>query len=133
VQVEEPVQVEAAPSRAAAVALLLLAVVLVVVATQTDATGTLLAAPAAVVALGLGLRDLLLVPVLRADATGLVVVHGLRRQTVAWSDVRRLRVVDDRRSTLLELDLEDDVVLLSRGRLGRDPRAVLDELQALRA
>jgi hypothetical protein len=126
------VRVEAAPPRAAALALLALAAVLAVVATRTDATGALLAAPAAVVALGLGLRDLVLVPVLRADADGLVVVRGLRRRAVPWADVRRLRVVDDRRSALLELDLDDDVVLLSRGRLGRDPRAVLDELQALR-
>lgn len=125
-------QVRAAPPRAAALALLALAAVLAVVATQTDATGTLLALPAAVVALALGLRDLLLVPVLHADAGGLVVVRGLRRQAVPWADVRRLRVVEDRRSALLELDLEDDVVLLSRGRLGRDPRTVLDELRALR-
>lgn len=125
-------RVEASPPRAVAAALLALAAVLAVVAGRTDATGTLLAAPAAVVVLALGLRDLLLVPVLHADADGLVVVRGLRRHRVAWTDVRRLRVVADRRSALLEVDLEDDVVLLSRGRLGRDPRAVLEELQALR-
>lgn len=122
----------AAPPRAMAAALLGLGAVLVAVGLLTDAGGALLALPAAVVALGLGLRDLVLVPTLRADAHGLVVVQGLRREGVGWEEVRRLRVVNDRRAVLLELDLGDDVLLLSRARLGRDPRDVLDELRAVR-
>jgi hypothetical protein len=46
--------------------------------------------------------------------------------------VTRLRVVTDRRAPLLEVDLEHRVLVLSRGRLGRSPHEVLDELEALR-
>ena len=129
----EAEQLEAGPSRAEAVAVLALAVVLAVLATTTDITGTLLCAPAAAVAAILGLRDLLLVPVLRADADGLSVVSGLRRRLLGWDEVTSLRTVTDRRAVLLEIELDDDVLLLSRGRLGRDPRDVLEPLRQLRA
>lgn len=126
-------EVQAGPSRAAALGLLGLAVVLAVLGATSDLGGAVLALPAAAVAVGLGVRDLLLVPVLRADREGLSVVQGLRRRAVAWPEVVRLRTVTDRRAVLLELELaDDDVLLLSRGRLGRDPRDVLEELQRLR-
>lgn len=125
--------VVAGPGRPAALGLLALAAGLAAVGLSTDAGGALLALPAAAVAAALGLRDLLLVPVLHADAGGLDVVQGLRRRRLAWADVVRLRTVTDRRAVLLELELAgDEVVLLSRGRLGRDPRDVLEELQRLR-
>ncbi|MDP9497853.1 MAG: PH domain-containing protein, partial [Actinomycetota bacterium] len=76
-------------------------------------------------------RDLLLRPALRADAAGIVVVTGLRRRAVAWTEVERVQVVTDRRAPLLELDLGDTLVLLSRLRLGRPPEAVAAELSAL--
>ena len=126
-------EVQAGPSRAAALAVLGLAAVLAVLGATSDVGGAVLALPAAVVATGLGVRDLLLVPVLRADREGLSVVQGLRRRALGWPDVVRLRTVTDRRAVLLELELaDDDVVLLSRTRLGRDPRDVLEELQRLR-
>lgn len=125
-------QVVASPRRAGAVGLLVAAAVLAVVGVTTDVAGAVLALPGAAVALVLGLRDLLVVPVLRADEDGLVVVQGLTRRAVGWDEVRRLRVVRDRRAVLLELDLDDDVVLLSALRLGRDPRDVLEQLQQVR-
>lgn len=96
-----------------------------------DTGGRVLALPAALVAVALGLRDLLLRPVLRADRTGLEVVTGLRRLHLAWADIARLRVVRDRRTPLLEIDLGDDVIVLGRLRLARPPDAVLAELLAV--
>ena len=126
-------RMEAGPGRATAPLLLALAGVLAVLAVATDAAGALLLAPAAAVALALGLRDLLLVPVLRADATGLQVVSGLRRRRCGWREVASLRTLTDRRALLLEVELVDgEVLLLSRARLGRDPHDVLAELQRLR-
>ncbi|MCU1691204.1 MAG: hypothetical protein JWM64_295 [Frankiales bacterium] len=106
---------------------------LAVVGVTSDTLGTLLCLPAALASLAVGLRDLLVVPALQADASGLQVRPLLGVRSLRWDDVVRLRVVQDRRAVLLELELEDDeVLLLSRGRLGRDPRDVLDELEALR-
>lgn len=120
--------VAAGPTRAAGAALLLAAAVLVAVAAAADTPGRLLALPAALVLAGLGLRDLLLRPVLRADTEALEVVVGLRRHRFAWSQVQRLRLVTDRRTPLLELDLGDTLVVLTRARLGRPPDLVLAEL-----
>lgn len=125
-------EVTAGPARRQGLALLGLAGLLAVLAARTDPTGALLAVPAAAVALALGLRDLLLTPVLQADSEGLRVVQGLRRVAVPWRQVERIRVVRDRRAVLLEVDTGDAVLLLSRSRLGRYPQDVLDELVGLR-
>ena len=120
--------VAAGPARSVAFAWLAGAVLLLVVAVSVDTAGRLLALPAAVVVAGLGLRDLVLRPVLRADAEAVEVVVGLRRHRFAWSQVQRLRLVTDRRTPLLELDLGDTLVVLTRQRLGRPPDVVLAEL-----
>ncbi len=123
----------ARPQRGLAVAVLALAGVLAVAGLRTDTVGALLCLPAALVALGVGLRDLLLVPTLEAGTEGLRVRPLLQVHDLRWDDVVRLRTVQDRRAVLLEVELADDaVLLLSRQRLGRDPRDVLDELAALR-
>ncbi len=124
--------VTAGPSRASSYGVLALALLLVVVGTRSDTAGLLLTLPAAVVTAAWGVRDLVLRPVLTADAAGLRVVSGVRIHTLAWSQVERLRVVTDRRTPLLELDLGTHVVVLSRGRLGRPPSAVLEDLLAQR-
>ncbi len=124
--------VTAGPAPAAAAGLLVAAAALLVLALGADAAGRLLAVPAAVVLAGAGLRDLLLRPVLRADAAGLEVVSGLRRLRLPWSSVERLDVVTDRRTPLLQVDLGGTVVVLSRLRLGRAPADVLAELRAVR-
>jgi hypothetical protein len=112
--------------------LLAFAVVLAVVALLSDPAGRLLTAPAAVAVLALGIRDLRSGPLLRADAEGVEVQQGLRRIRVAWAQVERMRVVRDRRTELLELDLGSTLALLSRQRLGRLPDDVLADLLAIR-
>lgn len=109
-----------------------LAVCLLAAVAVADPAGRLLLVPAGLLLLVLGARDLLLRPVLTADPTGLRVVQGWSRREVPWSTVAGLRVVTDRRAPLLELDLGDTVVVLSRSRLGRAPYLVLAELEACR-
>lgn len=122
----------AGPRRSTGAALLAGAAVLVLVCVAADPAGRVLAVPAAVALAAAGLRDLLLRPVLRADAGGVVVLAGLTRHRAPWDDVEVLRVVTDRRSPALELDLGDRLVVLSRLRLGRAPQDVLQELLAVR-
>ncbi len=123
----------AGPPRPAAGCLLLAGLVLAAALAWADPAGRVLGLPAALVLVGFGLRDLLLAPVLRAGPAGLDVVVGLRRRHVPWAQVAGLRVVSDRRTPLLELDLGDQLVVLTRWRLGRAPAAVLAELLAVRA
>ncbi|MDT7544925.1 MAG: hypothetical protein QOE99_1035 [Actinomycetota bacterium] len=112
--------------------LLAFAGVLAVVTLLSDPAGRLLTAPAAVAVLALGIRDLRSGPLLRADAEGVEVQQGLRRIRVAWARVERMRVVRDRRTELLELDLGSTLALLSRQRLGRYPDEVLADLLEIR-
>ena len=119
--------------RKTAYGLLALAVVLGVVTLLSDPAGRLLNAPAAVAALVLGVRDLRSGPVLVADGGGVQVRHGWRRVGAPWTEVERMRVLRDRRTELLELDLGRTMVLLSRLRLGRLPEDVLADLEAVRA
>ena len=118
--------------RQRAYGLLAFAGVLLVVAALSDAAGRLLTAPAAVVVLALAIRDLRSGPVLRAGPAGLEVLQGLRRASVPWSQVERMRVVKDRRTEMLELDLGTTLALLSRNRLGRLPDDVLTDLLTIR-
>jgi hypothetical protein len=113
--------------------LLAFTVVLVVVTVLSDSAGRLLTLPAALVTLALALRDLTSGPVLRADAEGVEVLQGLRRVVAPWEQVERMRVVKDRRTEMLELDLGSTLAVLSRSRLGRLPADVLTDLLALRA
>lgn len=118
--------------RRRAYGLLALTVVLVVVTFLSDSAGRLLTAPAAIVTLALAFRDLTSGPVLHADAEGLTVLQGLRTRRLAWGQVERMRVVKDRRTEMLELDIGSTLLLLSRTRLGRLPEDVLGDLLALR-
>ena len=112
--------------------LLALAFALLMVAALSDTAGRLLTAPAAFVVLGMAVRDLLGGPVLVADSHGLRLLQGMRRVRAPWSQVERMRVVKDRRTEMLELDLGSTLALLSRHRLGRYPDEVLADLLALR-
>jgi hypothetical protein len=120
-------------SRRLARGLLASAAVLAVVTVLSDPAGRLLTAPAALVALVLGIRDLRAGPVLVADGDGVSVNTGWRHVHAAWSEIERMRVVRDRRAELLELDLGRTVVLLSRTRMDRLPPEVLTDLLAVRA
>ena len=121
----------AGPSRASTCLLLLAAALLLVVGAAADPGGRVLAWPAAAVLALAGLRDLLLSPVLRADEIGLEVVVGLRRRWAPWAQLEGARVVTDRRTALLELDLGDTLLVLPRRRLGRPPEVVLEQLLQL--
>ena len=121
----------AGPGRAGSVLLLLTAVGLLAGATVADSAGRLLLVAAALGLAVLAGRDLLLTPVLDADTEGLRVVDGWRRIEVAWSRVEDVRLVTDRRAPLVELDLGDRLVVLSRRRLARSPRDIVDELTVL--
>lgn len=123
---------DAAPARAFGWLMVGLAAAGLAAAAFLDPVGRLLVLPAAGIGLAAGLRDLLLRPVLHADPDGLAVVDGLRRVKAAWPEVHRLRVVRDRRTPLLEIDLEHTLIVLSRRRLGRAPADVLAELEAVR-
>jgi hypothetical protein len=98
-----------------------------------DAGGRILVLPGAALLLALGLRDALARPTLSLQSGGLVVVIGLHRRAVPWSTLERARVVTDRRAPLLELDLGDTVVVLSRRRLGVPPHQALEALEEIRA
>lgn len=111
--------------RLAVLAALLLAGACVVV----EPAGVVLLAPAAAGLLALGLRDLLLRPVLALHDDALAVVDGWRLREAPYDGVVRARVVTDRRADLLELDLGDAVVVLTRRRLGADPAEALARLQ----
>ena len=73
----------------------------------------------------MGARDLLLRPVLSADANGLTVLDGWTRRRAAWTDGVVVEVVRDRRTPLLSVDVGDHLVVLSRRRLGTDPATAL--------
>jgi hypothetical protein len=119
--------------RRRAYGLLAFTAVLVAVTVLSDTAGRLLTAPAALVTLALALMDLTSGPVLCADAEGVVLLQGLRTVRANWAQVERMRVVKDRRTEMLELDLGTTLALLSRSRLGRLPEDVLTDLLALRA
>jgi hypothetical protein len=113
--------------------LLGLAAVLLVVTVLSDSAGRLLTGPAVLAVAALAVRDLRAGPLLVADARGVDVLQGLRRIRAPWAQVERMRVVKDRRTELLELDVGSTLLLLSRHRLGRLPEDVLTDLLALRA
>ena len=121
-----------APSRRRGYGLLAFTAVLVLVAVLLDTAGRLLTVPAALVTVALAIHDLTSGPVLRADPNGIAILQGLRTLTADWSRVERMRVVKDRRTEMLELDLGTTLALLSRARLGRLPADVLSDLLTVR-
>ncbi len=98
----------------------------------TDPAGRLLLGLAALALLGLTARDGYCRPVLAAGPDGLRVRSGWRVRTVAWQQVARMRVVTDRRTPVLEIDLGDDLVVLTRHRLGVPPAAAWEVLETYR-
>ncbi|MEV4259725.1 PH domain-containing protein, partial [Spirillospora sp. NPDC049652] len=97
----------------------------------------LLAGVAAAGAAVLAARDLLAPVRLEADAAGLTAVRGYaRRERLAWPQVAAVRVDERRRlfsrTTLLEIETADDLIMLSRFDLGADVRDVAETLTELR-
>jgi hypothetical protein len=113
---------------------------LALAAVAVDAAGRLLVGAAALVLLGLAVRDALLRPRLAADDRGVVVRRLGGAARLPWPQLR-VAVRTTRRfgltSSALELDTAggpDDagvLVLLGRRDLGADPEAVADELRRL--
>lgn len=126
------------PAETAAQAAVGLGLALAVVAVDTP--GRLLVGAAALLLLGLALRDALLRPRLSAGPDGVVVRTLGRRELLAWPQLR-VRVRVTRRfgvsNRVLELDTAgapDDagvLVLLGRRDLGADPEQVALELHRL--
>ena len=110
-----------------------LAVLLAAAAVFSDLAGRVLTVPMLLGTLAVLGRDLALRPVLAADETGLSLVVGVRRVAVTWPEVEGLRVVRERRTPLLEVDLGASVLVAAPGRLGVPPQVALEQLQALRA
>lgn len=123
---------EIAPSRTAAWLGVAAGLLLLGLTAAVPPVGRLLLVPAGLLLVALGIRDLVLRPTLQADHEGLTVVDGLHRRKATWETLERLRVVHDRRAQLLELDLGDTVVVLSRRRLGQPPYLVFEQLELLR-
>lgn len=110
--------------------------VLAAAAVAADPVGRVLVGGAALLLIGLTVRDALVRPRLRADATGVTARALTGSTTIGWP-VLRARVRSQRRwgvrSTTLELeDGSDDAVLVVLGRreLGADPAAVAEALHA---
>lgn len=81
---------------------------------------------------GWAARDLLVPVRLAADPHGVTVVTGLAtRQTLDWSQVRRVRVDARRRSRMLEVDSGETLYLFSRYDLDADLDQVADQLRDL--
>lgn len=102
-------------------------------ALTVDPAGRVLLWPAAAALVVMGLRDVLLRPTLLLEPDALTVIDGLRRRQTPWSELADASVVTDRRAPLLQLDLTDTVVVLSRHRLGTTPSQALEQLEAFRA
>lgn len=117
-------------------ALSTLTVLAALVATTLDAAGRLLFVALAVVLAGFAAYDALVRPSLVADGTGLTVRSGLSTHRVSWPDVTRVEVVTTRRLLVLhalEIDAGDDLLLLTRRRLGANLGDVARRLDALRS
>ncbi|WP_375498063.1 PH domain-containing protein [uncultured Jatrophihabitans sp.] len=98
--------------------------------------GGLLALIAAVVLAAYAISDVVFSPRLVADADGLRIRTPATRATLAWSDVEHVRA-DSRlhlglRSTVLEIDAEAVLVVLSRRAIGTDPEQAADLINAFR-
>ncbi len=120
--------VKLAPPRGLAWAQVATSVVVLALSSVADPAGRFLLVPAALVVLALGLRDALQRPVLRASDDGLEVVSGRHRVRCPWADVEQVRVLRDRRTPLLEIDLAGTLVVLSGRRLGVPPAQALAAL-----
>lgn len=111
------------------------ALALALAVTTSDRPGRLLFAVAVLVLAGYVLTDLLFWPRLTADAAGLRIRTPLARAELAWPDVQGVRA-DERmrfglRSTTLEVDAGELLVVFSRRTLGAPPATVRDVVCAL--
>jgi Bacterial PH domain len=124
-----------APRWSTVVALAVGGVALAGLAATSDPVGAVLAGCAALAVLAFAGYDALARPTLVADAAG-ITVGGWPRRRYAWDEVGRIEVRTTRRLLVLhalEIDAGDDLVLLTRRRLGTDLPAVAARLADYRA
>jgi hypothetical protein len=110
-------------------------VALVFAITSDDAPGRLLFGGAALVLGGYAVGDVVFWPRLVADATGVQIRTPLARADLAWTDIETV-AADTRnryglRSSTLEVDAGETLVVFSRRALGADPTTVQDVVRAL--
>ncbi|MFL6138930.1 MAG: PH domain-containing protein [Frankiaceae bacterium] len=118
------------------VALAVAGAALALLAAGSDPVGAVLAGAAALGALGLAAFDALARPTLAVDRAGLTVHDGWRPRRYAWAEIDRIEVRTTRRLLVLhalEIDAGDDLVLLTRRRLGTDLAEVSARLAEHRA
>ncbi len=132
----EPVaEVAFAPRGVETAVAALVGLALVAVALGLDVAGLLLVGLAGAFLLGLAVTDLAVRPRLRADLGGLSVTTIGRRLGAPWPAVG-VRLRPGRRfgtaTTTLEIDIGEDLVVLGRRELGRDPADVAEVLERLR-
>lgn len=124
------------PSRLVAGLLVLVCLLFVVLwrTTATDRVGHLLYGVAVVFVAAVAATDLLWSPRLAVTASGIVIRSPTRSGRYAWTTIESIRV--DRRRRLgitqasLEIDLGDDLIVLSQRALGSDPTRVLEIINA---
>ena len=123
------------PDRRLTLATAVFAVVAAIAAALTgDPEGRLLFVGAALVLGGYALVDVVFWPRLSADAEGLVVRTPFARTALTWPDIDSVTAdVRDRlglRSTTLEIDAGEHLIVFSRRALGADPAQVADMIRA---
>lgn len=131
-----PVAVRFGPDRRLTAGLAAAAVLVAMLWFTTDTAGRLLFAVAALVLLGYVVSDLLWWPRLVADASGVRVRTPFTRADLAWEDIAEVRAdVRTRyglRSTTLEVDAGNVLVVFSRRGLGTDPETAAGLVRAMR-
>ena len=134
----EPTIATFRPSRLVTGLLVLACVVFIVLWATTDAdrVGKLLYGIAVVFVAAVAATDLLWSPRLAVTASGLAVRSPTRSGRFAWSAIDEIRVDRRRRRGItqasLEIDLGDDLIVLSQRALGRDPADVKQIIDAAR-
>lgn len=125
------------PNRLVAGLLVLVCLLFVILwrTTAADRVGQLLYGVAVVFVAAVAATDLVWSPRLAITASGIVVRSPTRSGRYAWTAIDSIRV--DRRRRLgitqasLEIDLGDDLILLSQRALGADPTDVLGIINAV--
>lgn len=123
------------PDRRLTLAIAALAVLATLAGVLTsDAAGRLLFVGAALVLAGYAIVDVMFWPRLTADGDGLVIRSPFARTALAWNEVEAV-TADVRthlglRSTTLEIDAGEHLIVFSRRTLGADPADVADVVRA---
>jgi hypothetical protein len=134
----EPMIATFRPSRLIAGLLVLVCLGFVILwrTTAADPVGHLLYGVAVVFVASVAATDLLWSPRLAVMASGVIVRTPTRSGRYPWTAIDAVSVARRRRLGItqasLEIDLGDDLIVLSQRALGRDPTDVLEIINAVR-